>query len=44
MKVLINLQGIIFRSESAAKEFYGDRFESAILEWVEVDEDGDIIN
>ena len=40
MKVLINLQGYIFRSESAAKEFYGDRFESAILEWVEVDEDG----
>jgi len=44
MKALINIQCVIFRSDSAAKEFYGDRFGSAILEWVEIDEDGDIVN
>ena len=42
MKVLINLQGMIFRSEQAAKEYYGARYISANLEWVEIDEDGEI--
>ena len=44
MKALMNLQGLIFITEQQAKEFYGDRFETAILEEVEIDEDGDVIN
>ena len=42
MKMLINLQGMLF-TEQQAKDYYGERYETAILEWVEVDEDGDII-
>lgn len=41
-KALINIQGMIFRSEDAAKEYYGDRYETAILEWVEIDEYGEV--
>lgn len=44
MKVLMNLQGWIFRTEQQAKEFYGDRFETAILEEVEIDEDSNVID
>jgi hypothetical protein len=43
MKALINLQGVIFRTEQAAKDYYGERYETAILEWVELDEDGEVI-
>jgi hypothetical protein len=43
MKALINLQGIIFKSEELAKEYYGERYETAILEWVEIDEDGEVV-
>ena len=43
MKALINLQGVIFKSEELAKEYYGERYETAILEWVEIDEDGEVI-
>lgn len=39
-KVLKNLQGFIFRSEALAKEYYGARFETTILEKVVIDEDG----
>jgi len=42
MKALINIQGMIFRTEQEAKEYYGDRYETAILDWVEVDEDGEV--
>lgn len=42
MEKLINLQGQTF-TESQAKDFYGDRYEAAILEWVEVDEDGEVL-
>jgi len=37
MKVLINLQGMVFKTEQAAKEYYGDRYDSAILEWIDND-------
>ncbi len=40
MNVLINLQGMTFKTEEAAKEYYGDRYETAILEWTEIDDDG----
>ena len=43
MKALINIQGMIFRNEEAAKEYYGERYETAILEWVEIDEDGEVV-
>ena len=39
MKVLINLQGMIFKSAEAAKEHYGNRYDSSILEWIEIDND-----
>lgn len=42
MKALINTQGMIFRTKEAAKEYYGDRYETAILEWVDIDEDGEV--
>lgn len=43
MNALINLQGMIFRTEEAAKEHYGERYETALLEWVEIDEDGEVV-
>ncbi len=42
MTKLMNLQGQLF-TEQQAKEYYGERYETAILEWVEVDEGGEII-
>jgi hypothetical protein len=42
MKRLMNLQGMLF-TEQQAKDYYGDRYETAILEWVEVDEDGEVL-
>ncbi len=42
MKKLINLQGQLF-TEQQARDYYGERYESAILEWVQVDEDGELI-
>ena len=44
MKALMNLQGLIFRTEQAAREYYGERFDTAILEEVEIDEDGNVID
>ena len=41
-QMMMNLQGQLF-TEQQAKEYYGNRFETAILEWVEVDEDGEVI-
>jgi len=38
----MNLQGITM-TESYAKDYYGDRFETAILAKVIVDADGDVI-
>lgn len=43
MNALINLQGMIFRTEQDAKDYYGERYETAILEWVEIDEDGELV-
>lgn len=40
--VLMNIQGHLF-TEQEAKEYYGSRYETAILEWVNVDEDGCIV-
>ena len=42
MTKLMNLQGMLF-TEHEAKEYYGERFNSAILEVVEVDEDCEVI-
>lgn len=42
MNALINIQGMIFRTEEAAKDYYGERYSTAILEWVEIDEDGEV--
>ena len=42
MRKLMNLQGQLF-TEQQAREYYGDRYETAILEWVEVDEDGEVL-
>ena len=42
MKKLINLQGMLF-TEDEAKSYYGNRYESAILEWVKVDNDGIVV-
>lgn len=41
--VLINTQGMIFQTEREARDYYGVRFESAILEWIAIDEDGCIL-
>ncbi len=41
-KLLMNLQGFTFTVEQA-KEFYGERFETAILAKVIVDEDGNTV-
>lgn len=41
-KLYMNLQGITM-TESYAKQYYGDRFETAILAKVLVDEDGETI-
>jgi len=41
-KLYMNLQGITM-TESYAKDYYGDRFETAILAKVIVDADGDVI-
>ena len=41
-KLLMNLQGFTFTVEKA-KEFYGERFETAILAKVIVDEDGNTV-
>jgi len=38
----MNLQGQLF-TEQQARDYYGDRYETAILEWVEVDEDGEVL-
>lgn len=43
MKVLINLQGFTFRTEQDAKDYYGERYPTAILAWVEIDKDGAVI-
>lgn len=42
MRKLMNLQGQLF-TEQQAREYYGDRYETAILEWVEVDADGEAL-
>lgn len=42
MTKLMNLQGQLF-TEQQAREYYGDRYETAILEWVKVNEDGEVI-
>lgn len=42
MTKLMNLQGMLF-TEQEAKEYYGERYSSAILEVVEIDEDGEVI-
>lgn len=42
MTKLMNMQGMLF-TEQEAKEYYGERFSTAILETVEVDEDGEVI-
>lgn len=41
-QVIINLQGRIFRTEQDAIDFYGERYETAILEIVNTDDDGEI--
>jgi hypothetical protein len=38
----MNLQGQLF-TEEQAKEYYGDRFDTAILEWVEIDDEGEVL-
>lgn len=42
MKRLINTQGMLF-TEQQAKDYYGERYETAILEWVEVNEDMEVV-
>lgn len=42
MTKLMNLQGMLF-TEQEAKEYYGEKFSTAILEVVEVNEDGEVI-
>lgn len=42
--VLITLNGMIFNSEADAREYYGERFESAILAPAVIDEDGEIVS
>ncbi len=42
MRKLMNLQGQLF-TEQQARDYYGNRYETAILEWVEVDEDGEVL-
>lgn len=41
-QMMMNLQGQLF-TEQQAKEYYGNRYETAIFELVEVDEDGEVI-
>ena len=41
---LMNIQGTLFASEKAAKEYYGSGYKDAILQWVEMDEDMNIID
>lgn len=41
-KLVMNLQGMMM-TEEKAKEYYGNRYDSAILEKVIVDEDKNII-
>lgn len=43
MKMLMNMQGMVF-TEKQAREYYGNRFESAILAIVEIYEDGQVVN
>lgn len=43
MKALINIQGIIFKTEQDAKDYYGDKYKTAILEWVDLNEDGEVV-
>lgn len=43
MKALINLQGVIFRTEQEAMDYYGERYATTTLEWVVIDDDGCII-
>jgi hypothetical protein len=31
------------QQDNTMREHYGDRYETAILEWVEVDEDGEVL-
>lgn len=42
MRKLMNLQGQLF-TEQQAREYYGGRYATAILEWAEVDEDGEVL-
>jgi hypothetical protein len=42
-KVLVNLQGRTFRSEQEAVDFYGNRYSATVLEWCDVDDEGDVI-
>ena len=38
----MNTQGMLF-TEEQAKEYYGNRYEFAILVWVELDSDNNVI-
>ena len=42
MRKLINLQSQLF-TEQQARDYYGARYESAILQWVEFYQDGELI-
>lgn len=42
LKVLMNLQGMTF-TEQQARDYYGNRFDTAQLVWVTVDEDGQVV-
>lgn len=41
-EMLMNLQGMTF-TEQQARDYYGDRFDTAQLVWVTIDEDGQVV-
>ena len=41
-QVLLNLQGMTF-TEQQARDYYGDRFDTTLLVWVTIDEDGQVV-
>lgn len=41
-KMLMNLQGMTF-TEQNARDYYGNRFDTAQLVWVTVDEEGQVV-
>lgn len=43
-EVLMNMQGTIFWSEQAARDYYGNRFDTTPLMNVTVDYNGNVVN